>query len=65
MIASPDDLEARYSSKYGTCWIGYKLHLTETCTPDEPRPITQVTTTAATVPDRRFWSKRTKTYAKE
>lgn len=51
MIASPDDLDARYSSKYGTSWIGYKLHLTETCAPDEPRLITQVTTTAATVPD--------------
>ena len=30
---------------------GYKLHLTETCDPEEPRLITQVTTTVATVPD--------------
>lgn len=51
MIASPDDVDARYSSKYGASWIGYKLHITETCDPDEPRLITQVTTTAATVPD--------------
>jgi transposase len=51
MIASPDDLDARYSSKYGAGWIGYKLHITETCDPEEPRLITQVTTTTATVPD--------------
>jgi hypothetical protein len=51
MIASPDDLDARYSSKYGAGWIGYKLHITETCDPEEPRLITQVTTTVATVPD--------------
>ena len=51
MIASPDDMDARYSSKYGAGWIGYKLHVTETCDPEEPRLITQVTTTEATVPD--------------
>lgn len=51
MIASPDDLDARYSSKYGVGWTGYKLHITETCDPEEPRLITQVTTTDATVPD--------------
>ena len=51
MIASPDDLDARYSSKDGPSWTGYKLHLTENCAPDEPRLITQVTTTAGTVPD--------------
>jgi transposase len=51
MIASPDDLDARYSSKYGVGWTGYKLHVTETCDPEEPRLITQVTTTEATVPD--------------
>jgi transposase len=51
MIASPDDLDARYSSKYGVGWTGYKLHVTETCDPEEPRLITQVTTTVATVPD--------------
>jgi len=51
MIASPDDLDARYSAKYGVGWTGYKLHVTETCDPEEPRLITQVTTTVATVPD--------------
>lgn len=51
MIASTDDLDAHYSSKYGVGWTGYKLHITETCDPEEPRLITQVTSTAATVPD--------------
>ena len=30
-IASPDDLEARYSRKRQTHWAGSKVHLTETC----------------------------------
>ena len=51
MIASPDDVDARYSSKYGVGWTGYNLHLTETCDSNEPRLITQVTTTEATMPD--------------
>lgn len=51
MIASPDDLDARYGSKYGVGWTGYTLHITETCDPAEPRLITQVTTTDATIPD--------------
>jgi len=51
MIASPDDLDARYSSKYGVGWTGYKLHITETCNPEEPRLITHVMTTESTVPD--------------
>lgn len=51
MIASLDDLDARYSSKYGVGWTGYKLHIIETCDPKEPRLITQVTTTDATIPD--------------
>jgi transposase len=51
VIASPDDLDARYSSKCGVGWTGYKLHVTETCDPEESRLITQVKTTEATVPD--------------
>jgi transposase len=50
-IASPYDLEARYSSKRSTHWVGYKLHLTETCDPSQPDLITQVITTPATTPD--------------
>jgi transposase len=50
-IASPYDLEARYSSKRETHWVGYKVHLTETCDPDYPHLITQVMTTPATTQD--------------
>jgi transposase len=50
-IASPYDLEARYSSKRDTHWVGYKLHLTETCDPGQSDLITQVITTPATTPD--------------
>lgn len=52
LIESPYDVEAHYSYKRDTEWVGYKVHYTETV-PDEEQPsiITQVTTTAATVPD--------------
>jgi transposase len=50
-IASPYDLEARYSSKRDTHWVGYKVHLTETCDAGQPDLITQVITTPATTPD--------------
>jgi transposase len=47
-IASPYDLEARYSSKRETHWVGYKVHLTETCDGGHPHLITQVITTPTT-----------------
>jgi transposase len=50
-IASPYDLEARYSSKRDTHWVGYKMHLTETCDADHPDLVTQVITTPATTQD--------------
>ena len=34
-IASPYDLDARWGVKRDTFWLGYKLHVTETCD-DEP-----------------------------
>jgi transposase len=39
-ITSPYDLDARYSSKRDTIWVGYKVHLTETCELDTPNLIT-------------------------
>jgi len=51
MIASPYDSDARYSTKRETAWVGYKVHLTETCDPERPRVITHVETTPATTPD--------------
>src|SRR5271169_5579260 len=35
-IASPYDLDARWGVKRDTFWLGYKLHVTETCD-EEPR----------------------------
>jgi transposase len=35
-ITSPYELEARYCTKRDTQWVGYKLHLTETCEPEHP-----------------------------
>jgi transposase len=51
MIASPYDPDARYSAKRGIAWVGYKVHLTETCDEGQPAVITQVLTTPATTPD--------------
>jgi len=34
-IESPYDVEARHSSKRDTIWTGYKVHVSETCEPDE------------------------------
>jgi transposase len=51
MIASPGDQEARYCVKRSTEWTGYKVHLSETCDPEQPRLITQVETTPSTVHD--------------
>ncbi len=51
LLASPYDVEARWSTKRGMEWVGYKVHLTETCEPDQPHLITEVTTTPATTPD--------------
>lgn len=50
-IRSPYEVEARYSEKRGQGWLGYKVHMTESCDPDSPRLITQVTTTLATTVD--------------
>src|SRR6266568_3670504 len=37
-IASPYDTDARWGAKRDTFWLGYKLHITETC--DDPPPCT-------------------------
>src|SRR5919198_701872 len=50
-ITSPYELEARYCTKRDTQWVGYKLHLSETCEPAHPDLITQVLTTPSTTPD--------------
>ncbi len=50
-IHKPYDAEARYATKRELHWLGYKVHLTESCDSNSPNLITQVHTTAATVPD--------------
>jgi transposase len=61
-IISPYDIDARYSAKRGHSWIGYKVHITETCdnVPQQdqaadinqpPNLITNVVTTHAAVAD--------------
>lgn len=50
-ISSPYDHDARYSQKRGLTWIGYKVHLTESCDTDLPHLITNVETTTATTSD--------------
>lgn len=50
-ISSPVDPEARYSQKRTTMWVGYKVHLTESCDEDRPHLITDVQTTSATTAD--------------
>lgn len=44
---SPYDPEAHFSKKRNTEWLGYKVHLTETCDEDKPHLITHVETTIA------------------
>jgi transposase len=51
LTASTYDPVARYSSKRGVQWVGYKVHLTETCDEGQPHLITQVLTTPATTLD--------------
>ncbi len=50
-IGSPYDEDAHYSKKRSTQWVGYKVHLTETCEPHLPLLITHVETTTAPVSD--------------
>lgn len=52
MVASPSDLDVHYAKKRATTWIGYKVHLTETCEPGQPHLVTHVETTTAPVTDR-------------
>jgi transposase len=46
-IRSPYDDEVRYGKKRDFHWVGYKVHLTETCDDNLPRLITQVETVPA------------------
>jgi transposase len=51
MQNSPYDPDARSGKKRETTWVGYKLHVTETCEADTPHLIVQVATTPACASD--------------
>ena len=51
LISTLYDPEARYGKKRETEWTGYKVHLTETCAPQDPHLIVNVETTAASTSD--------------
>lgn len=46
-IVSPFDIDARQGTKRDNHWLGYKVHLTETCDADAPKLITHVETRPA------------------
>ena len=50
-IASPYDTQARFSKKREETWVGYKVHVTETCDDERPHLITHVETTVSTDQD--------------
>ena len=51
LIISPYDPEARCGAKRHLAWMGYKIHLTETCDDDRPHLVTHAETTAASTTD--------------
>jgi len=51
MISSPYDLDAHYSKKHTTSWVGYKVHMSETCEPESLHLITNIETIAAPIAD--------------
>jgi transposase len=54
LIQSPYDPDARYSTKRDTTWTGYRVHVTETCEPDEPHLLVHVATSPATTHDSKL-----------
>jgi transposase len=50
-INSPYDVEARYGHKRSTTWVGYKVHLTESCDEERPHLITNVETEESIIND--------------
>ena len=51
LICSPYDPEARYRTKRKKSWVGYAVHLTETCEAQQPHIITHCDTTPSTTHD--------------
>jgi len=51
LLVSPEDPEVRSSKKRDEYWVGYKVHVTETCDAELPHIITHVETMPATSQD--------------
>jgi hypothetical protein len=52
-IETPNDGEARYHHKRGLDWIGYTVHLSETCDEEQVHLMTHVNTTPANIAEAR------------
>jgi transposase len=52
-LESPYEPEARFATKRGMHWIGYKVHVTAVCDTDAPHLLTHVATTIAPATDVR------------
>jgi transposase len=50
-VGSPFDPEARYARKFTTSWVGYRVHITETCEEGLPNIITDVQSAPGPVAD--------------
>jgi transposase len=50
-ISSPFDPDCRYARKFTTSWVGYRIHITETCEEGLPNVITDVQTAPGPVAD--------------
>jgi transposase len=50
-LSSPYEVEARYAKTQTTSWVGYKVHVTETCDDTAPHLIPHVETTTGPVAD--------------
>jgi transposase len=50
-LSSPYAPEAPYARKHTTQWVGYKVHITETCEDDLPHLITHIDTTPGPAAD--------------
>ena len=50
-LGSPIDPDCRYARKFTTSWVGYRVHLTETCDDGAPSVLTDLRTAPATVAD--------------
>jgi transposase len=51
MMSSPYEPDAHYAKKHTTSWVGYKVHVSETCEPQELHLITNVEISPASIAD--------------